>query len=242
MVGIYIIKNLKNDKCYYGSSKNIEKRWRTHLNQLNNGKYHNTHLQRSWVKHGEGNFIFEVIEECDEKILLEREQTYLDLKPDYNIGLQSSGGDNLSKNPNKKDIVRRMTESVKKRYELMTDEEKKEKYSQPMERNPNWKGGVSVKYCDCGTKIAPINNTCIKCRGKSGENNPFYGKKHTEETKEKIRVSRLGKKPSNIRPVTIDNILYDSLSEASRQLDIPSPTILWRIKSKNKKYLNYNYI
>jgi len=29
------------------------------------------------------------------------------------------------------------------------------------------------------------------------------------------------------------------LVEASRQTDIPSTTILWRIKSKNKKYENY---
>ena len=36
MIGIYRIKNKINDKCYYGSSKNIEKRWKTHLNQLKN--------------------------------------------------------------------------------------------------------------------------------------------------------------------------------------------------------------
>jgi hypothetical protein len=39
--------------------------------------------------------------------------------------------------------------------------------------------------------------------------------------------------------VEIDNIVYGSLTEASRQTGIPSPTILWRIKSKNKKYENY---
>jgi hypothetical protein len=132
-----------------------------------------------------------------------------------------------------------MTESVKRRYNTMTDEEKKEKHSQPMQINPNWKGGISFKYCECGIKITPINNTCQNCRDKSGINNPFFGKQHSEETKKKMSEKRKGKKPTNMTQVSIDNIVYESLSEASRQTGIPSPTILWRIKSKNKKYKNY---
>lgn len=34
MIGIYRIKNLINNKCYYGSSKEIEKRWSRHKNEL----------------------------------------------------------------------------------------------------------------------------------------------------------------------------------------------------------------
>ena len=108
-----------------------------------------------------------------------------------------------------------------------------------METNPNWKGGTSFKYCECGVKIKPTNNTCINCRDKSGTNNPFFGKQHSEETKKKLSESRKGKKPTNMKQVIIDNIIYESLVEASRQTDIPSTTILWRIKSKNKKYENY---
>ncbi len=107
------------------------------------------------------------------------------------------------------------------------------------EQNPNWKGGVSYKYCECGVIIKPINDTCIKCRNKSGENNPFFGKHHSEETKKKLSESRKGKKPTNMKQVIIDNIIYESLAEASRQTNIPSATILWRINSKNEKYKNY---
>ena len=107
------------------------------------------------------------------------------------------------------------------------------------EENPNWKGGTSFKYCECGVKIKPTNNTCINCRDKSGTNNPFFGKQHSEETKKKLSESRKGKKPTNMKQVIIDNIIYESLVEASKQTDIPSTTILWRIKSKNKKYENY---
>jgi group I intron endonuclease len=242
MIGIYRIKNLKNKKCYYGSSKNIEKRWRTHLNNLKNGKHHNAHLQRSWDKYGEDNFVFELVEECDETILLELEQKYLDLNPEFNIGIKSSGGDNLTKNPNKEDIVRRMTQSVRKRYELMSEDERKEKHSQPMDKNPNWKGGTSFKYCECGVKISPTNNSCINCRDKSGEKNPFFGKQHTEETKQKLSEKRKGtyNGEQNI-PIIIDNVEYRSAGEASKILNIPMVTIRWRVKSKNKKFDNYKY-
>jgi len=239
MIGIYRIKNLVNGKCYYGSSKQIEKRFDRHKKELKNNIHINCVLQRAWDKYGENNFIFEIVEECNINVLLETEQKYLDLQPEYNIGIKSSGGDNLTKNPNKGKIVKKMTESVKKRYESMTDEEKKEKHSQPMETNPNWKGGTSFKYCECGVKISPINNSCINCRDNSGVNNPFFGKQHSEETKIKLSEKRKGKKPTNMTQVVIDNIVYESLSEASRQTGIPSPTILWRIKSKNKKYENY---
>ena len=107
------------------------------------------------------------------------------------------------------------------------------------EQNPNWKGGTSFKYCECGVKIAPINNSCINCRDKSGVNNPFFGKQHSEETKKKLSEKRKGKKPTNMTQVQIDDIVYESLAEASRQTGILSSTILWRLKSKNSKYENY---
>ena len=242
MIGIYRIKNLVNNKCYYGSSKNIEKRWLRHKNELNKKTHINCVLQRAWDKYGEDNFLFEVVEECNSNILLEVEQKYLDTNPDYNIGIKSSGGDNLSRNPNKDEIIKKMTNSVKKRYDSMTEEEKKEKHSQPMELNPNWKGGSSFKYCECGNKISPINDTCIKCYDKSGEKNPFFGRQHSEETKKKISEKRIGKYSGeqNI-PIIIDDIEYRSAGDASKKLGIPMVTVRWRVMSKNKKFDNYRY-
>jgi group I intron endonuclease len=242
MIGIYRIKNLVNGKCYYGSSKQIEKRFDRHKRELKNNIHINCVLQRAWDKYGENNFIFEIVEECNINILLETEQKYLDLQPEYNIGIKSSGGDNLTKNPNKGKIVKKMTDSVKRRYNLMTDEEKKEKHSQPMETNPNWKGGTSFKYCECGVKISPINNSCINCRDKSGVNNPFFGKQHAEETKKRLSEKRKGtyNGEQNL-PIIIDNVEYRSAGEASKILKIPMVTIRWRVKSKNKKFNNYKY-
>ena len=76
---------------------------------------------------------------------------------------------------------------------------------------------------------------------KKGENNPFYNKKHTEETRKILSEKRKGKKPSNIKPFYIDGIRYLSLKDAENATGIKSTTIRHRIISKNKKYENYKY-
>ncbi len=241
MIGIYRIKNISNSKCYYGSSKNIEKRWRDHKRTLINHSHINNLLQRAWDKYGENNFIFEIIEECQQDLLFEVENKYLMLNPEYNIGMSANGGDNLTNHPDRDNIINKITKSIRDRYRTMTDEEKKEKHSKPMESNPNWKGGISIRNCECGKKIGCDHNHCNKCRPRSKENNPFFGKKHSKKTKKILSEKRKGIKPSNMRKTIINGIQYDSLTEASKQTGISKPTILWRINSKNIKFMNYRY-
>lgn len=76
--GIYKIKNIVNNKIYIGSSNNIHKRKNEHFSALKNGTHCNSHLQRAYNFYGENNFIFEIIEACEEIDLLKVEQKYLD--------------------------------------------------------------------------------------------------------------------------------------------------------------------
>lgn len=83
--GIYKIQNITNNKIYIGSSKNIKQRWQKHKALLRHKHHPNSHLLSAWKKYGEENFSFSIIEECDEKNLITREQYYIDtLKPEYN--------------------------------------------------------------------------------------------------------------------------------------------------------------
>lgn len=108
--------------------------------------------------------------------------------------------------------------------------------------NPNWKGGVSVNKCLCGKDIKPNNQSCSSCLNRNGENNPFYGKKHSDETRKILSEKRMGKKPSNIKKIYIEGNIYDGIREASISTGIKETTIWYRIHSNNKKYETYKYL
>lgn len=55
--GIYCILNLKNQKKYIGSSKDIQERIINHKGMLRNNKHYNPILQNSYNKYGKNNFI-----------------------------------------------------------------------------------------------------------------------------------------------------------------------------------------
>jgi len=73
-IGVYAIEI--GGRIYIGSSVDISIRWKQHIRSLANGTHHSVKLQRSFNKHG--NPEFTVVELCDESVLLEREQYWLD--------------------------------------------------------------------------------------------------------------------------------------------------------------------
>lgn len=148
MQGIYQIRNKVNNKIYIGSSVDILRRWKEHKRRLRGDYHSNLHFQRSWNKHGENNFKFEILMLSDELLLKSCEQYFLDnLEPEYNISTKASGGDYWS-GKSKED---------QPFYGKHHTEKTKQKMSE-------------VKY---------------------GENNPFYGKHHSEETKRKMSKAQL---------------------------------------------------
>lgn len=87
--GVYRWTLTLNNKSYIGSSANITKRLRKYycINYLNNKIIKdNSRIYRALLKYGHSNFNLEILEYCDKKSLINREQYYLDLlKPEYNI-------------------------------------------------------------------------------------------------------------------------------------------------------------
>lgn len=85
--GVYQITNIKNNKIYIGSSKNILQRWKNHIRELDKNIHKNMFLQADWNDFGKDNFVFEILEECSIDNQYNTEQKYLDmLFPFYRNG------------------------------------------------------------------------------------------------------------------------------------------------------------
>lgn len=268
--GIYKITCNENNRIYIGSAKNINKRWKRHINDLRNNKHVNIHLQRAFDKYGERCFTFEVIEKCSEEKLFEKEQLYLDtIKPDFNIGKNACGGDNLSNNPNKEDIVNRIKQTINENLSAMTEEERKEKWGKIGTLNPNYgnkwtddmkqkasereKNNINNPLKDRANKTnielygeekarEISNKLSIFASERTGDKNPFFNKRHKPESKDKISIANKGKKPNNRIKISINDIIYDSYHDASKALNIPIVTIRWRCLSENPNFINYKLV
>ena len=224
MEGIYKIINKINGKYYLGSTKNFRKRKLRHLNELRKGVHHNIHLQRAFVKYGEENFKFILIEKCTD--IIDIEQGYLDTldyTKCYNISKTASGGFLIGNHPDKEKILAKAKENLLKapnRGSVVGD------------KNPNWKGGKT--FCKCGKRINSNTKVCMECTDRKGEKNSFYNKKHTQETKDKLSNIRKGTYNGNQRrAVIILGEEFISVTEASKKIGVVPATIINRIKSEN---------
>lgn len=223
---IYRIINQKNNKFYIGSTKDFKKRKNRHISELRKNRHHCIYLQRSYNIYGEEYFKFDIIEECDENKLFEKEKEWINkLKPKYNIG-SVGGGDNITNHPDYIHIKKKLISYLKPYW--------KNRPKMYGKNNPNWRGGIDLKKktCKCGNKKGCAAKACIKCTNREGKNNSFYNKRHSEKTKEMISKSNKGKIPKNRRKCKIDNIVYNSMTEASNKYGVCVATVCFRIKSK----------
>lgn len=153
---IYKITNKINNKLYIGktTSKNPLNRWAKHLSTAKNKTVNNNTYQvlhKAINKYGKENFIFEIIEECDNELFgLEREKFWIKHyvsfgKNGYNL---TKGGDGSSGFRHSQKSKNKMSQSRR------------------------------------GTRL--------------GEENSFYGKHHSTQTKKLLSNIHKGKKiPKN---------------------------------------------
>lgn len=245
--GIYAIKSKATDLIYIGGSTQIKRRWKRHLYDLKKNTHHSHLLQAVYNKHSIEDLYFYILERCSPDQVKNLEQTYLDsvdFSKTFNICKSSTFGDVITSHPRRNEIIQQIKSTLNSMYANMSDEEKKIKYGRSLYRNGNWKSGVMTTKttCECGNFKSYSAKKCNSCYEKSGIKNPFYGKNHSKEMKEKLRKANTGKRPVNAKKVIINGKVYNSASEAARDLGCVTATILNRINNNWEGYslLDYN--
>ncbi|WP_375790299.1 GIY-YIG nuclease family protein [Paenibacillus agricola] len=66
-MGIYRLRNTANGKIFIGSSLNLEGRWNRHQFELNMNMERIADLQNDWKQFGEQQFVFEVLEQLEQR-------------------------------------------------------------------------------------------------------------------------------------------------------------------------------
>lgn len=123
-----------NAKVYIGKSKNFESRKMSHFYNSNYKKTTSTKMKRAINKYGFDSIKWEIIFESDDiDIINEKEKEYIiffdSIKNGYNISNGGDGGDTISNNERKIDIIRQQLNSKgidPDKYVIITDFLKKE--------------------------------------------------------------------------------------------------------------------
>ena len=225
--GVYVITCLANQRFYIGSSNNFERRKKEHLRSLRKGCHSNKHLQRCFDKYGEENFLMELFHEAPDSCSLQLEQEYLDCfypHPDCLNQLKGSVGGAVSEEANerRRNSLREFHKESSKGWRQnnpahgrILSEDSKEKISKSLKEF----------YSENPDKV------------RSGENHPLWGKRASmetrdkmskahrgkilsEETKKKLRESKMGEMHPRRIQVTIEGVTYGSMSMAMNALGI----------------------
>jgi len=163
--GIYLILWGDFQKFYVGQSVNLFARYRQHISELRKGKHSNIKLQNAFNKYGVPYF-FE-IDICDISRLDEREQLFIDLFKDdpnlCNLCLDAKG------------IV--VSDETKAKIS-----EARKYYVYPKSHKKAISDGLKYAYAN----YRRIND----CIGKSGPDNLFFGKKHSDQSKRRMSESK----------------------------------------------------
>ena len=91
--GIYKITNIMTDECYIGQSNDIYRRWNDHCKcGLGIDTPAGNKLYQSMIQYGLENFTFELLTECSQSELNEKEKYFIELYQANSFGFNGTGG------------------------------------------------------------------------------------------------------------------------------------------------------
>lgn len=267
LCGVYRISHDESGHYYYGSSTDCSKRKRVHLRSLKKGTHHSVYLQRVVNKYGSEGLRFTFLMRCanqDEAFAAEDVfiKRYISDRNCCNVSHGACGGDNLTFNPRRKEIIRKMTKSVRALMASLTPAERKERFGQPGKKNGMWgkshdiqakmsisaaNGGNSYRtgYKSTEEQRANMSAAAKKRESAPGYVNGFKGKQHSAESKaaQGAKVKEwyaAGNKPSNTLRVKVGKKTYASATDAAKAVGCAVASIGNRCR--NPRFPDYSYV
>lgn len=193
--GIYVLE-WPNGHCYYGQAQNLAHRKVGHFSRMKKGTHHNKRINRLYRKYGLPDFY--IMEICNIEFLDEMEQAYLDCYADSRLccNIEKTAG-----------TARGVKRSAKTK-ELLRQHRLGKKL--PPEQAKKIADAVRKRYAE-GWKVIP----------RYGKDNPYFGKKHSEAIRLKMRKSKnVGE--NNIRARIVINvesgIFYGCIRDAAKSI------------------------
>lgn len=221
MAYIYKTTNLINKKIYIGKSKGNEPSY------LGSGKI----LGNSIKKYGAENFSKEILEECSDDEVDEREKFWIKefrsqiRDVGYNIAGGGAGGDTLSHHPNKGIIRAQQAESMKNWYSSLSEQER----SQINLNISNSKKGRGNGRT--GTSHSPDTIQKMRDSANDRENSEAWITAHAD-----AMSKRMGQPfPQKYKPVIVNGIEYESVKHAQQSLNMSTNKYYRWIREKKLK-------
>lgn len=221
--GIYKITCIKTGKFYIGSSKDIKARVKRHFSQLKHETHINPHLQNAYNLYGEYEFKWEIIENCSEELLIEREQYWLDETKCYDrmIGFNNTIRADRPLGYKHTDESKIKMSKAKKGKPLSEDHVKK------------------IKNANTGKKRSPEFKKLLS-ESRKGSKNPMWGIKETDSHKKQRMKNMLDTPRWNTGLKLGDDPRLEKLRNRAGQL--PHNVIKCKLinKKTNKEWTGYS--
>lgn len=243
MIGVYKITNKVNGKYYIGSSKDIQKRFNSHITDLDNGTHNNTYLQRSWDKYGKDNFEFTILEETSLDDLRNRETYYIKEfdATNHNVGYNMLNDANIGLGVSASDEVRaKISEACKGtkngHYGKKHSEETKARISEAKKLKAQQRWLEEKHFCEnCGKLMAvKFNRTGRFCSNECS--NEHKSKMQSLHMKGKSKPDGFGEKLSKSltgRKLSVEHCKHIS-DNAKQRLSDPSNNPMYGKKHSDK--------
>lgn len=225
---IYCILNTQTNRRYVGSTINYSHRRSDHIHRLRKGTHYSTLMQKDFNEYGENSFVIFKLEEVftfNSDELFQHEQFWMDkYLPEYNINPKAGNTFTefarfMSKNWNKfREPRKQTTEERQKRSVSM----KKYHAEHPRTLSEHTK------------KLLSEINT--------GKGNPNFGKKRSQETRDKAARSMSKKVWNGL--VSPSGIVYNgimNLSKFAREHNLNEFSLYHVVSGKNKSHKGWTY-